>query len=343
MPEWLQALSALRKQAGASAILITVADTQGSTPRAAGAHMVVTHDAQFDTIGGGHLEWRAIDMARAMLAASAAPDPLPPQLHRFPLGPALGQCCGGAVQLLFEKIDAGSDAMVAALGLAWDQGRSVWRVLPLDAVGAAVLHDSLPAGNSAGAETTHLGANAAGQTCLYDLCRGERPQVLLFGAGHVGRALAAVLGSLPCRLLWVDQREDLFPTVLPRNTTIEITDAPEAVVRQAEAGGYFIVMTHSHALDQLLSEHILRRNDAAWFGLIGSAAKRLQFSRRLSQRGLSDEQLARMSCPIGIPGIGGKEPASIAIAVAAQLLQLWDVRNAVSTSGEKCHTQGAGH
>jgi xanthine dehydrogenase accessory factor len=144
-------------------------------------------------------------------------------------------------------------------------------------------------------------------------------------------------------LLWVDQREDLFPAVLPCNATIDITDAPEAVVRQAEAGSYFIVMTHSHALDQLLSERILRRNDAAWFGLIGSAAKRLQFSKRLGQRGLSDEQLAHMICPIGIPGIGGKEPASIAIAVAAQLLQLWEVRNAVRTSGEKCHIQRAGH
>ena len=171
---------------------------------------------------------------------------------------------------------------------------------------------------------THIGQNAAGRSCLYDLCLGDRPQVLLFGAGHVGRALAAILGSLPCRLLWIDQRDDLFPAVLPQNTTIEVTDAPEAVVKHAAAGSYFIVMTHSHAVDQQLSEHILRRNDAAWFGLIGSATKRRQFARRLGDRGLSDEQLARMTCPIGIPGIAGKEPASIAIAVAAQLLQLWE-------------------
>lgn len=326
MPDWLQALRQLRGT-GAASVLITVVDAQGSTPRAAGARMVVTHDNQFDTIGGGHLELRAIDMARTILSAaepSCTPQ-LHPQLHRFPLGPALGQCCGGAVQLLFEKIDAGSDAMIDALGLAWDRGRNVWRVLPLEPGGRPVLHDSPPVEDAnAGGMTTHIGQNATGQSCLYDLCRGERPQVLLFGAGHVGRALAAILGSLPCRLLWIDQRDDLFPAVLPQNTTIEVTDVPEAVVKHAAAGSYFIVMTHSHAIDQQLSEHILRRNDAAWFGLIGSATKRRQFARRLGDRGLSEEQLARMTCPIGIAGIGGKEPASIAIAVAAQLLQLWD-------------------
>ena len=327
MPDWLQALRQLRGT-GTASVLITVVDAQGSTPRAAGARMVVTRDNQFDTIGGGHLELRAIDMARTILSAAELPctPQLHPQLHRFPLGPALGQCCGGAVQLLFEKIDAGSDAMIDALGLAWDRGRNVWGVLPLEPGGRPVLHDRLPAedANAGGGMTTHIGQNAAGQSCLYDLCRGDRPQVLLFGAGHVGRALAAILGSLPCRLLWIDQRDDLFPAVLPQNTTIEVTDVPEAVVKHAAAGSYFIVMTHSHAIDQQLSEHILRRNDAAWFGLIGSATKRRQFARRLGDRGLSEEQLARMTCPIGIAGIGGKEPASIAIAVAAQLLQLWD-------------------
>ena len=115
MPDWLQALRQLRGT-GTASVLITVVDAQGSTPRAAGARMVVTRDNQFDTIGGGHLELRAIDMARTILSAAELPctPQLHPQLHRFPLGPALGQCCGGAVQLLFEKIDAGSDAMIDA-------------------------------------------------------------------------------------------------------------------------------------------------------------------------------------------------------------------------------------
>jgi xanthine dehydrogenase accessory factor len=287
MPEWLQALQQLyggnsgNGSNSMPSILITVTEAQGSTPRAAGARMVVTQAGrQYDTIGGGHLELRAIELAQAILHdanADAIAQPSTPQLHRFPLGPALGQCCGGTVQLLFEKIDPGAqaNAMVAALVQAWEQERD------------------------------------------------NHPQVLLFGAGHVGRALAALLGSLPCRLLWIDERDDLFPAVLPANATIEISDDPESAVRNAAAGSYFIVMTHSHAIDLQLSERILRRGDAAWFGLIGSDTKRRLFRKRLAQRGLSEQQLAGMTCPIGIGGIDNKEPASIAVAVAAQLLQLW--------------------
>jgi xanthine dehydrogenase accessory factor len=289
MPEWLQALQQLYGAGGTnsgntSSILITVIDAQGSTPRAAGTRMLVTQAARrYDTIGGGHLEWRAIELAQAILqdanaSAAGKPKPTTPQLHRFPLGPALGQCCGGTVQLLFEKIDPGAhaQAMIAELVQAWEQERDLW------------------------------------------------PQILLFGAGHVGRALAALLGSLPCRLLWIDERDDLFPAAVPGNATIEITDDPETAVRNAAAGSYFIVMTHSHAIDQQLSERILRRGDAAWFGLIGSETKRRLFRKRLAQRGLTEQQLAGMTCPIGIGGIDSKEPAGIAVAVAAQLLQLWD-------------------
>ncbi|HWZ49397.1 MAG TPA: xanthine dehydrogenase accessory protein XdhC [Herbaspirillum sp.] len=330
MPEWLQALQRLC-DSGASAILITVADAQGSTPRAAGARMVVAQFDTFDTIGGGHLEWQAIELAQAILRnADATQVPYTPQLHRFALGPALGQCCGGAVQLLFEKIDPGAHAntMIAALVLAWQQGRDVWRRLPFEPAARAELLDGLPPQtpqtHSIGGMATHVGQTAAGMACLYDYCRSDRPQVLLFGAGHVGRALATLLSALPCRLLWVDEREDLFPAQVPENASIEVTDVPEAVVGNAAAGSYFIVMTHSHALDQRLSERILRRGDAAWFGLIGSETKHQMFLKRLSQRGLSEQQLAGMTCPIGIGGISSKEPSSIAVAVAAQLLQLWD-------------------
>ena len=90
----------------------------------------------------------------------------------------------------------------------------------------------------------------------------------------------------------------------------------------APAGAYFLVMTHSHALDQSLAEAILARGDFAYFGLIGSATKRRQFERRMAARGVSAERLAGMTCPIGIPGIKGKEPATIAVAVAAQLLEV---------------------
>jgi xanthine dehydrogenase accessory factor len=149
---------------------------------------------------------------------------------------------------------------------------------------------------------------------------------MLFGAGHVGAAIVRALAELPCQITWVDEREDMYPETLPANTRMEATDIPEALVDAAAPGSCFLVMTHSHALDQRLSERILRRTDVGWFGLIGSKTKRMQFEHRLRERGISMARLSDMVCPIGIPGITGKAPAVIAAAVAAQLLQVWEAQ-----------------
>jgi xanthine dehydrogenase accessory factor len=148
---------------------------------------------------------------------------------------------------------------------------------------------------------------------------------MLFGAGHVGAAIVRLLADLPCRVTWVDEREDLFPPALPANVVAEATDLPEAMVDEAPAGTSFLVMTHNHALDQRLTEAILRRPaHQDWFGLIGSDTKRKQFEHRLRDRGISRARLDDMVCPIGVPGIEGKEPAVIAVAVVAQLLMVWE-------------------
>jgi xanthine dehydrogenase accessory factor len=145
---------------------------------------------------------------------------------------------------------------------------------------------------------------------------------VLFGAGHVGRALVNVLSALSCRITWVDSRDDALPTAVPGNVECVATDVPEAEVAAAPAGAYFLVMTHSHALDEQLAGAILARADFAYFGLIGSVSKRRQFERRLEARGMPRSRLTAMTCPIGIAGIAGKEPEVIAIAVAAELLQV---------------------
>ncbi|OWT64152.1 xanthine dehydrogenase accessory protein XdhC [Candidimonas nitroreducens] len=150
--------------------------------------------------------------------------------------------------------------------------------------------------------------------------------IVLFGAGHVAQALVRLLGTLPCTVQWVDERDTLFPDQVPDNVEIEATDTPEAVIEEAPAGSYFLVMTHSHALDQHLCQHIFRRDDYAYFGLIGSRTKHRQFERRLRERGVSAERYATMTCPIGVAGITGKSPAVIAVAVAAQLLQVRERR-----------------
>lgn len=146
--------------------------------------------------------------------------------------------------------------------------------------------------------------------------------VVLFGAGHVGHALVTLLGSLPCVVQWVDERDELFPDETPANVQIEATDTPEAIVDSAPPGAYFLVMTHNHALDFALAARIMRRRDFRYFGMIGSRTKRVKFERRLVERGVDPQRLAEMTCPIGVAGIVDKAPSAIAIAVCAQLLQI---------------------
>ena len=146
--------------------------------------------------------------------------------------------------------------------------------------------------------------------------------VVLFGAGHVGHALVTLLGALPCVVEWVDSRDECFPDETPANVQIEVTDTPEAVIDAAPPGSCFLVMTHNHALDFALAERIMRRRDFAYFGMIGSKTKRVKFERRLIERGVEPERLRAMICPIGVPGIVDKAPASIAVAVGAQLMQV---------------------
>ncbi|MGS1071117.1 xanthine dehydrogenase accessory protein XdhC [Burkholderia glumae] len=145
--------------------------------------------------------------------------------------------------------------------------------------------------------------------------------VVLFGAGHVGHALVALLAHLPCIVQWVDTRDECFPDELPPNVQPEPTDTPEASVDAAPPGSYFLVMTHNHALDFALAERILRRDDFAYFGMIGSHTKRVKFERRLIGRGVAPARLADMICPIGVAGIVDKAPPAIAVAVCAELLQ----------------------
>ncbi len=146
--------------------------------------------------------------------------------------------------------------------------------------------------------------------------------IVLFGAGHVGHALVALLGALPCAVQWVDTRDECFPDEVPANVQTEATDTPEAVIDAAPAGSGFLVMTHNHALDLTLAERIMHRRDFAYFGMIGSKTKRAKFERRLIERGIEPARLREMVCPIGVPGIVDKAPASIAVAVCAQLMQV---------------------
>jgi len=341
MNDWILALERCRTR-GERAVLVSVVSSKGSVPREAGTRMVVTAEGLDGTIGGGHLELQAIGIARDMLAAAAESTG---ELKRFPLGASLGQCCGGLVNLLFEPV--GTDAAwVSLLASLRRSGRAVVVATTANRatagkllVTSAGLHGSLGdpqldesiavkardmLATAASAQLVRTPANEArGEELVFlEVLHDPDFSIVLFGAGHVGRALAGVLSGVPCRLTWVDSREHEFPAEAPRNATIIVTDDPEDEVAAAPPGAYFLVMTHSHALDQALAERILERGDFAYFGLIGSATKRRQFERRMAEGGIPPARFATMTCPIGVPGIKGKDPATIAIAVAAQLLQV---------------------
>ena len=144
---------------------------------------------------------------------------------------------------------------------------------------------------------------------------------------HVGRAIATLLATLDVSVDWIDEREDEFPsrttlgTPWPPHIRQICVDAVEAEVRQAPARAFYLVLTHNHDLDLRITEAILRRGDFGFLGLIGSKTKRQRFVHRFEQRGIAPELIARMTCPIGIAGIAGKQPEVLAIAAVAQLVQ----------------------
>ncbi|MBB5371039.1 MULTISPECIES: xanthine dehydrogenase accessory protein XdhC [unclassified Janthinobacterium] len=326
MSDWLTALA--NDEGTQASVLVTVALVEGSGPREAGAKMRVSLDGQVDTIGGGHLELRAVEIAKTMLMTGVNTA----RLERFALGPSLGQCCGGVVYLAFEPVDT-SLAQVLEM-LRERRQQDSWRVTALDGEAVPALFDAqanLLAGMPMQAPDTfsrergtHVAQDGSGRRWLIDPCLAPRAHLTLFGAGHVGAAIVRALAELPCNITWVDEREDMFPAHLPDNVRIAATDIPEEFVAMAPPGGSFLVMTHSHALDQRLTEAIMAREDGGWFGLIGSHTKRKQFEHRLQTRGVPAERIAAMVCPIGMPGIRNKAPAVIAASVACQLLMVWE-------------------
>ncbi|MET0526775.1 MAG: xanthine dehydrogenase accessory protein XdhC [Microvirga sp.] len=302
MRAWRQ-LTDLITRHGAAA-LITVHDVKGSAPREAGARMVVRPDGAFHgTIGGGQLEFLMLDIAREMLKAGLRPARIVDQA----LGPDLGQCCGGRVKILIETFDKRDLPDIAPLLAAENKGGLFDAECRMEndrvrrEVGSAVGDDI-----GTGWHETH----------------GEaRTPVLLFGAGHVGRALVLALAPLPFSVRWLDDREDAFPAHLPGNTAAIRMRDPDAEIAEARPDSLILVMTHDHPLDMAITAAALKR-DFPYVGLIGSATKRARFEKRFRDLGLDRERIASLVCPIGLSGIADKDPAVIAASVTAQLLQV---------------------
>ncbi|MFC5419596.1 xanthine dehydrogenase accessory protein XdhC [Bosea eneae] len=246
------------------AVIVRITEAQGSTPREAGATMIVSAHGSAGTIGGGQLEFHCIDLARIMLDSGG-----PQQLIDIPLGPQMGQCCGGRVRVAMEPATA-----------------------------------------------AHL------ETLRQDEAKAaaERPQVLIFGAGHTGTALARSLALLPVAATLIDDRLGQFDEV-PETVAYVQLDDPETALAAARPGSAFVVLTHSHALDYRLAEAALLRGDALYVGMIGSATKRARFEASFRRRYPGSKALAGLTCPIGGSDVHDKRPEVIAALTSAELVR----------------------
>lgn len=298
MRDWLRTLHELLRRGDAPVVRVVVADVRGSAPREPGACMLVSPAGEDGTIGGGHLEFVATRAARELLAQSGAA----PRRDRFSLGASLGQCCGGIVELWFERYDAADAGRLAEALRLRAQGA------PAAAIAAIASQDP--------------------RAARYEQFSPEATPLWLFGAGHVGRALVRILAPLPFEIHWVDSREDMLPSSLPENVHAVPSPEPADEVASMAPGAWALAMTHSHDEDLAICEALLRDGRFGWAGVIGSLAKTRRFRQRLLQRGFSAAAVERLTMPIGIGGIRSKEAAAIAVAVAAQLLQLRESRAA---------------
>jgi xanthine dehydrogenase accessory factor len=246
----LQAAAAAWQLAGRVGWWVELVAVRGSAPRSVGAALLVDAAEVLGSIGGGHLEWQAIRLAREGQLGE----------HRFALGPSLGQCCGGSVRLHITPL-------------------ADWQPAPPASLTPPRFH------------------------------------LELYGAGHVGRAIVRLLADIPCRVRWIDARlDEPFPAVPAHVQTLYGEGA-----EPCPDGAHVRVMTHRHDLDLAIAQSLLREGRCASLGVIGSASKAASFRQRLAHLGLD---VAALQCPTGLPGIRGKEPAVIAVAVVAELLQL---------------------
>lgn len=246
---WIDAAKELH-QRGESYVLITLLGSRGSTPRNSGTKMLVAADGSVGTIGGGHLEHKAMAIAAQMLGEEEAQQ----RIEHFPLGPSLGQCCGGSTTVLFESFSANTF------------------------------------------------------------------NIALFGAGHVGQALAGILGQLPCRLNWIDSRDNQHPRQLSANVLAIVSDSVADEVAAMPAASYYLIMTHNHQLDFEILEAVLKRGDAHYVGLIGSTTKWRRFQMRLEHKGYRQSVYQQVRCPIGMAAVPGKRPIEVAVSVAAEII-----------------------
>lgn len=310
MRDWLHRIRE-HLSAGRVVVSVTATAVQGSAPCAPGARMLYVGGAIEGTVGGGNLEFTAIDQARKLAAAGKR------ATHQsLPLGPLLAQCCGGRVDLAYERFSPADLPFFDRIQV--DQGEVI----------TAIGRDRYGKWSNAASGITPIAGSDWTQppalSSLHDVnwretWREAAPLVCIFGGGHIGAALLKVLEVTSCEVAVIDPRKEI--ALPPVSNAVLIGDsAPGELGGWWRPGAIAVVLTHSHEQDYLWISALLRRGDPAYCGLIGSRTKRTRFLRRLTADGLSETQIARLTCPIGLPDMNSKLPGAVAISVAAQIL-----------------------
>jgi len=332
---------------GQAACIVTVVCVRGSAPRDPGACMMVTATSTLGTIGGGQLEYQCIKLASERIRVAASGDQSN-ALRTFPLGSNCGQCCGGVVEVLFENVNVSENNWLGELNRLHElqqnfiaassaqHGRALLTddaVLSFGVTEPLLDNISIVAREMLAANENVRWSDLSGEHYFFRRITPSDFTIAIFGAGHVGSATVAALAALDCRIRWIDGRRNSFPASAPENVLMILTETPAREVAAMPPGSYFLIMTHSHALDFDICDQVLRRRDATYCGLIGSLSKRRRFERLMRKQGMDDELLANLTCPIGVCGIPGKRPQEISIAVAAEMLQIRSRVEGLSQSG----------
>ena len=292
---WVKAI--LSKDLFEPFCLVAVVSSKGSAPRTAGAAMLVYKNQIMGSVGGGELEFQAIETAQSGLSQSG----FRRSTRSYALGPSLGQCCGGAVNLMFEWYGNESRSILAAL---------------ISETAAFTEHDI--AGQRIPKLCLKL-SDAKTNSCINLQLNPPHVDVFLYGAGHVGRAVAEIVQHLCCQLYWVDTQENRFPTTIPTGVTKICANSPSHIAAHAPENSIHLVMTYSHQIDYDVVSCLLGNGHFARCGLIGSETKAARFRGRLRNAGVAPEQIERLVCPLGLGEIQGKAPFQIALSIAGQL------------------------
>lgn len=331
--KWISDLTELA-ECEQSSVLVTVASVRGSAPREIGAKMIVTANTTIGTIGGGQLEYQCTRIACEQLRSHNGASPL---TRRFALGANCGQCCGGVVEVMFEVQTAFTSTWLPALKELHDERVAVViatstkeqakKFLIRDEACMAFSSDAHCPEEVLSVGKSLLDNGVQAKRVADYLLESVRPNtfnIAVFGAGHVGAATVDVLARLDCNIRWIDSRRQIFPAAVPENVLVVESADPAREVLAMPPSSWFLVMTHSHPLDQEICARVLRREDFAYCGLIGSLSKRRRFERLMRKQGVSPVLLERLVCPIGVDGVLGRKPVEIAISVAAEVLQVRD-------------------